>query len=29
MSLQRHTRCPGCGVRGRGDISIKWKKEVA
>ena len=27
--LQRQTRCRGCGVRGRGDISIKWGKEVA
>ena len=27
--LQRHTRCRGGGVRGRGDISIKWGKEVA
>jgi hypothetical protein len=27
--LQRFTRCRGCGVRGRGDISIKWGKEVA
>jgi len=23
-SLQRCTRCRGCGVRGRGDISIRW-----
>jgi hypothetical protein len=28
-SLQRHTRCRGCGVRGKGDISIRWGKEVA
>ena len=28
-SLQRYTRCRGCGVRGKGDISIRWGKEVA
>jgi hypothetical protein len=27
--LQRYMRCRGCGVRGRGVISIKWGKEVA
>ena len=25
-SLQRYTRCRGCGVRGKGDISIRWGK---
>jgi hypothetical protein len=29
QSLQRHTRCRGCGVRGRGDISIRWGKAAA
>jgi hypothetical protein len=28
-SLQRYTRCRGCGVCGRGDISIRWGKKVA
>jgi hypothetical protein len=28
-SLQRYTRCRGCGVRGKGDISIRWGKEAA
>ena len=28
-NLQRHTRCRGCGVRGKGDISIRWGKEAA
>jgi hypothetical protein len=28
-NLQRHTRCRGCGVHGKGDISIKRGKEVA
>lgn len=27
--LQRYACCRGCGVRGRGDISIRWGKEVA
>ena len=27
--LQRYTRCRGCGVRGKGDISIRWGKEAA
>lgn len=27
--LQRKTRCRGCGVRGRRDISIRWGKEAA
>ena len=27
--LQRLIRCRGCGVRGRGDISIRWGKEAA
>jgi hypothetical protein len=29
LELKRHTRCRGCGLRGRGVISIRWGKEVA